>query len=140
MGVYNRTVARLSLPPPPHGTQPSTWGVHTHQPSSVVMSIEGENQLADQDKGQMKLMIKAEGEGKWRVQAKVGNNMSCVVTESDGVFTGGPVMSTRMMPPPELQQLENDISELLSELTNISKDGDVLVIEGAGKSEQFTAA
>merc|ERR1712071_262068 len=104
------------------------------------MSIEGEYELADEGKGKVTLRIKADGDGKWRVQAKVCNNMNCVVTEADGVFTPGPVMSTRMMPPPDMQELENEISKLLSELTKISKDGDMVVIEGAGRSEQFKAA
>ena len=91
--------------------------------NSPMMTIEGVYELADGGKGMVTLRIKAEGEGKWRVQAKVANNMSSMVTEEEGVFTPGPVMSTRMMPPPELQDLEREISQLLSELTNISKDG-----------------
>ena len=119
------------------------------------MSIEGVYELEDVEKGEVKLTIKSEGEGKWRVQAKVANNMSNMVTEEDGVFTPGPVMSTRMMPPPELQELERKISDLLSGLNKIYKDGeddafvdnsndnvagDVLVIEGEGSSERFKTA
>eukprot|EP00092_Neocalanus_flemingeri_P008817 GFUD01009490.1.p1 GENE.GFUD01009490.1~~GFUD01009490.1.p1 ORF type:complete len:107 (-),score=34.61 GFUD01009490.1:77-397(-) len=104
------------------------------------MSIEGVYELADGEKGKVSLRIKAEGDGKWRVQAKVANNMNCVVTEADGVFTAGRVMSTKMMPVPHLQELETEISKLLTELTKISRDGDVLVIEGAGRSEQFKLA
>ena len=120
------------------------------------MSIEGVYQLADDSKGKASLRIKAEGEGKWRVQAKVANNMSSLVTGKDGVFTPGPVMSTRMMPAPELQELEREISNLLGALTKIFKDGekdtvgkindnitfvgDELVIEGGGKAERFKAA
>ena len=88
-----------------------------------MMTIEGVYELADGEKGMVSLRIKAEGEGKWRVQAKVANNMSSMVTEEEGVFTPGPVMSTRMMPPPELQDLEREISQLLTQLSNISKDG-----------------
>ena len=87
------------------------------------MTIEGEYQIAEEGK-EVSLTIKAEGEGKWRVHAKVANNMSTLVTEKDGVFTAGPVMSTRMMPPPELQELEREISNLLGGLTNIFKDGE----------------
>ena len=71
----------------------------------------------------LSLRIKGEGKGKWMVQAKVANTMSNMVVEKYGVFKPGPVMSTRMMPTPELQDLEREISQLLSELTNISKDG-----------------
>merc|ERR1711892_466865 len=104
------------------------------------MSIEGVYELEDVEKGEVKLAIKSEGEGKWRVQAKVANNMSNMVTEENGVFTPGPVMSTRMMPPPELQELERKMSDLLSGLNKIYKDGDVLVIEGEGSSERFKTA
>merc|ERR1711862_1073765 len=100
------------------------------------MTIEGEYQIAEEGK-EVSLTIKTEGEGKWRVQAKVAYNMSTLVTEKDGVFTAGPVMSTRMMPSPELQELEREISNLLGELTNIFKDGEDLIIEGGGSSERF---
>ena len=87
------------------------------------MSIEGVYELADVEKGKVSLRIKAEGDGKWRVQAKVANNMNCVVTEENGVFTPGPMMSTKMMPVPKLEELENHISKLISGLTKISKEG-----------------
>ena len=87
------------------------------------MSIEGVYELADGNKGKASLRIKAEGEGKWRVQAKVANNMNCVVTEENGVFTPGPMMSTKMMPVPKLEELENHISKLISGMTNITKNG-----------------
>ena len=88
------------------------------------MSIEGEYELADQDRPKVILKIKSDGEGKWRVQVKVGNSMNCVVTEEEGVFTSGPVMSTKMMPPPHVQEMEAEISKLLTELTKISRDGE----------------
>ena len=92
--------------------------------TSINMSIEGVYELSDGDRPKVSLRIKGEAEGKWRVQAKVGNNMSCMVTEEDGVFTAGPVMSTKMMPPPELQELESEMSALLTGLTKISRDGE----------------
>ena len=120
------------------------------------MTIEGEYQIAEEGK-EVSLTIKAEGEGKWRVQAKVANNMSTLVTEKDGGFSPERVMSTRMMPAPELQELEREISNLLGALTNIFKDGEKdtnnkeaisindsageeLVIEGGGKAVRFKAA
>merc|ERR1711862_505369 len=103
------------------------------------MTIEGEYQIAEEGK-EVSLTIKAEGEGKWRVEAKVANNMSTLVTEKDGGFSPGPVMSTRMMPAPELQELEREISNLLGALTNIFKDGEELAIEGGGKAVRFKAA
>jgi hypothetical protein len=88
-----------------------------------MMSIEGEYELADGDRSKVTIMIKAEGEGKWRVQARVGNSINRLVTEEDGVFTSGPVMSTKMMPPPEMLEMEDEISKLLTELTKISREG-----------------
>ena len=87
------------------------------------MSIEGVYELVDGEKGKVSLRIKAEGDNKWRVQAKVANNMNCVVTEENGIFTPGPMMSTKMMPVPEFEELENHISRLISGLTNITKEG-----------------
>ena len=88
-----------------------------------MMTIEGVYELADGEKGVVSLRIKGEGKGKWMVQAKLVNTMSSKVVEKYGVFNPGPVMSTRMMPPPELQDLEREISHLVSQLTNISKNG-----------------
>ena len=45
------------------------------------------------------------------------------VTEENGVFTPGPMMSTKMMPVPKLEELENHISKLISGMTNITKNG-----------------
>merc|ERR1712098_880595 len=103
-------------------------GVCGRYASTDKMSIEGKYQIAEEGK-EVSLTIKAEGEGKWRVQAKVANNMSTLVTEKDGVFIAGPVMSTRMMPPPELQELEREISNLLGGLTNILKMGKILLLK-----------
>ena len=87
------------------------------------MSLEGVYQLADDSKGKASLRIKAEGEGKWRVQAKVANNMSCLVTEEGGVFTPGPVMATKMMPVPKVEELEMHVSRVITGITNIYKTG-----------------
>ena len=99
------------------------------------MSIEGVYQLADDSKGKASLRIKAEGEGKWRVQAKVANNMSCLVTEEAGVFTPGPVMATKMMPVPKLEELENHVSKVISGITKIYRTGNnyLLLLPGVPK-------
>ena len=89
------------------------------------MSIEGVYELVNVEKGKVILRIKAEGDGKWMVQAKVANTMNFVVTEENGVFTPGHMMSTKMMPVPKLEELENHISKLISGLTNITKEGTV---------------
>ena len=43
--------------------------------------------------------------------------------QEKGVFTPGRVMSTKMMPATELEDLEKHISELISGLTKITKEG-----------------
>jgi len=90
--------------------------------------------------GQCQLSLEAEGPGVWRVGAKVGNSMSCLVTESNGVFSAGPVMSTMMMPPPELQAAETAFNQLLSGITNITREGVKLVVTAGDRSEEFSVA
>ena len=60
--------------------------------------------------GKFRCDISKEGEDKWRVSAQAGNNMSCLVEMEAGKLKVGPVMSTRMMPPPELQELEREVT------------------------------
>jgi len=86
------------------------------------------------------LSIEAEGAGQWRVGAKVGNSMGCTVTENNGVFSAGPVMSTMMMPPPELQAMETSVNQLLSGITNIAREGNKLVVTAGDRSEKFSVA
>ena len=66
--------------------------------------IAGSWQLDGEDGWQ--LSIEQSGAGQWRVSATVANSIGCSVTEENCVFSAGPVMSTMMMPPPELQPLE----------------------------------
>jgi len=86
------------------------------------------------------LSIEAEGPGTWRVSAKVGNTMSCSVTEENDVFSAGPVMMSKMMPPPELQALENSINQLVSGITNIAREGDKLLVVAGERTEKFSVA
>ena len=44
------------------------------------------------------------------------------------------------MVPPELQQLEREMYELLAGLTDIRLDGADLILKGAGRKELFTPA
>jgi len=62
------------------------------------------------------------------------------VTEENGVFSAGPVMMSMMMPPPELQELEDSINQLVSGITNIARDGDKLVVVAGDRSEKFSVA
>ena len=60
----------------------------------------------------------------WRLMARVGNRMNCQLRLTEGRLSAGPVISTRMMPPPELLQLENQVSHLLSNLTDVQRNGE----------------
>ena len=71
----------------------------------------------------------------------MANIISCDATQgADGNLVPGPVMSTMMMPSPELQQLENEATSILEGLTSLRREGETLVLEGGGKKEIFTPA
>ena len=70
----------------------------------------------------------------------VANIMGCSVTEESGVFSAGSVMSTKMMPPPELEPLETSVTQLLSGITNMARDGEKLIITAGDRSEKFSVA
>ena len=66
-----------------------------------------------------------EGEASsWRLMARVGNRMNCQLRLREGRLSAGPVVSTRMMPPPDLLELENQVSHLLSNLTDLQRNGE----------------
>jgi len=89
----------------------------------------------------LKVSIEAEGgAGKWRVGATVGNSLSCEVTQDGDKFTSGPVMSTRMMPPPHLQAKETAVSKLLEELNCIAREGADLRLSSPSSSLLLTPA
>jgi len=91
--------------------------------------------------GRFKLDIAKEGANAWRVSAKVGNNMSCLVQQGqDGKLKSGPVMSTKMMPPPHLQELEREVTGILTSLVSWRRDGDNLVLVHAAGEEKLSAA
>ena len=76
-------------------------------------------------------MIEKTGEGTWHIAAEVANIISCDATQgADGNLVPGPVMSTMMMPSPELQQLENEATSILEGLTSLRREGETLVLEG----------
>ena len=62
------------------------------------------------------------------------------VTEESGVYSAGPVMSTKMMPPPGLEPLERSVTKLLSGITDIARDGDKLSITAGDRSEKFSGS
>merc|ERR1712018_444102 len=97
--------------------------------NSAMASIEGV--WAAQD---LKVQIKGDGENTWRVSAKVANTMNCKVTKSGEAFSAGPVMGTKMMPVPRLEEREKEVNGVLSGLTSISIEGSQLKIASASAS------
>ena len=92
------------------------------------MSVaEGSYKIADEGRGACVVRVKADGAGKWRLSVKVANTMNTVVTKSGAGMSAGPVMGTKMMPVPALEQLEREISGLLSNLTNIKMEGGEMI-------------
>merc|ERR1711894_306981 len=77
---------------------------------------------------QLKLELTAEGEGAWHLNAQVANTMSCKVTKAGDSYSAGLVSSTRMLPPPDLQEKEREVSNLLANLNSISLEGGQLKI------------
>merc|ERR1711934_254077 len=73
---------------------------------------------------QLKLELTAEGEGVWHLSAHVANTMNCKVTKAGDSYSAGLVSSTRMLPPPDLQEREREVSSLLANLNSISVQGD----------------
>lgn len=86
--------------------------------------------------GRFKVQVERTGPASYRVSAKVANSLSCSVTEEEGGrLVRGSVMATKMMPPPHLQQLEQEASSLLQGLTGLRRDGDNLVLEAGAVQE-----
>merc|ERR1712233_62380 len=77
---------------------------------------------------QLKLELTAEGEGAWHLNAQVANTMNCKVTKAGDSYSAGLVSSTRMLPPPDLQEKEREVSNLLANLNSISLEGGQLKI------------
>ena len=117
---------------------------------------EGDYNLADEGRGKCVVKVKADGEDKWRLSVKVANTMNTVVTRAGEGMSAGPVMGTKMMPVPALEQLEKEISGVLNNLTGMRMEGGLirtfyenlnvclfsgsdLIIEGDGRSEKFIA-
>ena len=87
--------------------------------------MEGTYKLQDDNTGKCGLRVKEEGD-KLRVSVKVANSMNVVVSKEGEKWVGGPVMSTKMMPVPALESLEKEMSDLLSNISDIRREGTVL--------------
>lgn len=76
----------------------------------------------------------------YRVSAKPANSINCLVqiSSTDGaVLSSGRQMSTMMMPPPDVAVLESEVSQLLSSLTAIKRDGLQLILEGQNQQRHI---
>merc|ERR1712055_222388 len=78
----------------------------------------------------VKVQLRPEGPNTWKLSAKVANTMGCTVTKTGDCFSAGPVMSTKMMPVPILEEREAEISQVLNGLTNITREGSQLCLTG----------
>lgn len=97
----------------------------------------------DWTNGRYALLVDGAGAGAWSVAAKVANSLHVRASaRADGrVGADGPVAATRMMPPPELAALENEVAAALGAMTDLRRDGDELVLEAAGRApERFRRA
>ena len=77
------------------------------------------------------LTIIKESPTSWRVSAQVANTISATVSlTEDGRLTVGPLRTTLVAPPPHLQTREAAFSQLLSQLTKLTREGSNLVMVG----------
>ena len=90
--------------------------------------------------GRFKLNVEKSGEKEYNLTAKISNVLSCTLTEINGKFSVGNIMSTLMLPPPEMRQLEEEVGLVLADLTGLRREGSSLILEGAGKQEIFQTA
>ena len=90
--------------------------------------------------GRFKLDIEKSGEKEYKLTAKISNVLSCTLTEINEKFSVGNIMSTLMLPPPDMRQLEEELGLLLADLTGLRREGSRLILEGAGKQEIFQTA
>merc|ERR1711902_85878 len=79
-------------------------------------------------------------EGVWHLCAHVANTMNCKVTKAGDGFSAGMVASTRMLPPPDLQEREREVGNLLANLKSISVQGGQLKISSDSSSVRLDPA
>merc|ERR1712168_420670 len=99
-------------------------------------NMEGTYKLENDDNGKCGLRVKEEGD-KLRVSVKVANSMNVVLRQEGDKWVGGPVMSTKMMPVPALESLEKEMSDLLSNISDIRREGNSLVLQAGDKKAVF---
>merc|ERR1712154_282393 len=91
----------------------------------------------DNDKMEGTYKLEDDNTGKLRLSVKVANSMNVVVRQEGEKWVGGPVMSTKMMPVPALESLEKEMSDLLSNITDVRREGSSLVLEAGDKKAVF---
>jgi len=134
-GGVLRPVVSLNGPGQAISLAASSGGNFTTGSTELPPGIEG-----DWSGDNLKISIESKGTDSWSLCALVGNSMSCSISKVGDKFTAGEIGSTMMMPPPHLQEREDAISKLLGELTNISREGDTLILKGSSTSEVLSVA
>ena len=84
--------------------------------------LEGSWQMTREVVPEHVLSLEKEGED-YRVSARVGNSMGATLKKTDSGFEAGMVMSTKMMPPPHLMALEEEMGQLIGGITNLTREG-----------------
>merc|ERR1719278_156758 len=79
----------------------------------------------------LEVRISKESPTSWGVSATVANTISATVSlTEDGRLTVGPLRTTLVAPPPHLQTKEAAFSQLLSQLTKLTREGSNLLMVG----------
>ena len=102
--------------------------------SSVGDGIEGKWE------GKFKIEISNTEENCWRIASKIANSMSMKFCKKDGKMCTGEMITTEMMPPPHLYELEQLLSNTFAGLTDVRREQELLIIEGNGEKLEFSPA
>merc|ERR1712168_1221289 len=102
-------------------------------------SVEG-NWTNSSDNYSLSLSAVENSSTSYRLAVSVGNTMSGPVeVQDDGSWkVSGPMMSTQMMPPPQIYEVEKRVFKQFESLSNVKREGDALVITfGSGEQQKF---
>jgi len=84
----------------------------------------------------LEVRISKESPTSWMVSATVANTISATVSlTEDGRLMVGPLRTTLVAPPPHLQTKEAAFSQLLSQLTKLTREGSNLALVGGDNSK-----
>ena len=95
----------------------------------------------ESEDGSYKLSVEGD-ERMCRLSATVANNIICSLKFNDqrGWSLDGGVISTQMLPPPELQAKERTVTAILKSVTDISRSGGQLVLRTEAAAHRFNRA